>query len=76
MFNYTTFTMKYEVIRISNSNEDYLRITKEDSVLQCLVIRSNNFNYRSFEQAYDEALEYIRKDSEPVKEELLITIEK
>lgn len=76
MFNFTIFTMKYEVIRISNGNEDYLKITKDDLHLQCLVIRSNNFNYRSFEQAYDEALEYIRKDSEPYKEELLVTIKK
>lgn len=76
MFNFITFTMKYEVIRVSNSNEDYLRITKDEVVLQCLMIRSNNFTYRSFEQAYDEAIEYIRKDSDPIKEELLITIEK
>lgn len=56
--------MKYEINRISKSSEDYLVVTKDGGYQTCFLIRKNDSNYRTFEEALEQAQAWIKEDVE------------
>ena len=56
--------MKYEIIRITNSQEDYLRVLKGDAFLNAFWITIKDIHIRSYEEALEIAKEVIHSDLE------------
>lgn len=54
--------MKYEIIRITNSEEDYLRVLKGGLYLNALWITIKDIPIRSYEEALEKAKEVIHSD--------------
>lgn len=67
--------MKYEINRISKSSEDYLVILKDGDYQTCVIIRKNDSNYRTFEEALEEAQDWIKQDLETPTKTTVYTYE-
>jgi hypothetical protein len=54
--------MKYEIIRITNSSDDYLRVNKGELFLDAFWIVLDKAPIRSYDEAFKLAKERIEKD--------------
>lgn len=69
--------MKYEINRISKSSEDYLIVTKDGDYRTHfqIQIRKNDRNYRTFEEAFEQAQNWIKEDLETPTKTTVYTYE-
>lgn len=69
--------MKYEINRISKSSEDYLIVTKDGDYRTHfqIQIRKNDRNYRTFEEAFEQAQKWIKEDLETPTKTTVYTYE-
>lgn len=67
--------MKYEIIRVTKSNEDYLEVRKDSFLEMTFTIHKDGWIARSFEEAEKLAHQYIKYSIEKPTKQTIYTYE-